>query len=97
MTSSKHKRKEPACTCLLCRPEQGNIIDARAHLKYGYDTTKVPAMKCTVCDGLIGTEPYVEEMGVARFGLMSFLHARCETAKMARARARMDKNWDKRR
>lgn len=88
---SKH-RKEPGCTCLLCRPVAGR----RAHPKYGYDLDKVAGMKCLICDKRIGLEAFVEEMGVARFGTMGFLHKRCETPKMARARERMDKNWDKR-
>jgi len=88
---AKH-RKEPGCTCLLCRPVPGR----RAHPKYGYDLDKVANMECMHCNNLIGQEAFVEQMSLARFGSMSFVHKRCETLKEARARIRMDKNWDRR-
>ena len=81
------------CDCLLCQPDPAR----RGHPVYGYELDKVPAMVCVDCGEWIGDEPYVEELGTARFGQMSFRHQRCETPVKARARERMERNWRARR
>jgi hypothetical protein len=86
------KNRKSGCSCLLCRPVSGKA----AHPTYGYDLAKVGAVKCIDCSLPIGDEPYVEELGTARFGSMSFRHRRCENPKAARARAQMEKNWQRR-
>ena len=84
------KRKEKiVCKCRKCNPLPGH----HAHPVYGYDLEMAKEMPCVICSKPIGEEPYVEDLGMARFGQMRFIHSACETPKMARARARMEKNW----
>lgn len=70
----KKPRKEKPCDCPRCNPQPGQDPDPR----YGYDRNAVPAVKCHYCDMPIGAEPYVEIRIFARFGSMSFAHARCD-------------------
>jgi hypothetical protein len=85
-------RRRKACRCLLCRPVEGR----RAHAKYGYDLDLARRTECLMCHAVIGDEPYVEILDMARFGTMQLAHQRCETAEMARDRARLEGNWDRR-
>ena len=89
MATSERKHE---CTCLLCRPVPGK----RPHPVYGYDLDLVAVQRCAKCGDLIGAEPYAEELGMARFGQMRFIHSRCESEKDRRSRMRMEKNWKKR-
>ena len=80
------------CQCLLCKPVPGK----RAHPVYGYDLDLAKTTKCPRCGVVIGEEPYVEDLSMARFGQLNVLHARCESEKEARARKRMEKSWRER-
>lgn len=67
------RSKDKPCECALCAPKPGQ----RPHPKYGYDMNEVPKVECLRCEEPIGHEEYVEVAMLARFGQMSFLHARC--------------------
>ncbi len=64
------------CNCGLCKPEPGK----RYHPVYGFDLDAVPEKYCLRCNTPIGTEEYVLETAVARFGTMQVLHKRCAGA-----------------
>lgn len=61
------------CECARCKPGPGKDPDP----DYGYDRNAVPDVDCLVCGEKIGREPYVENTLLARFGQMTFAHARC--------------------
>ncbi len=70
----KRKPKNPVtCDCPGCRGVP------TADPTWGFDTALVPKVKCMGCKKPIGTEPYVLDTGLARFGQMFFYHKRCHS------------------
>lgn len=66
------KKTTYPCNCFKCKGHPN------AHPIWGYDVAKVKDMDCIACDKPIGSEPYVESSGMARFGIMEFVHKRCD-------------------
>lgn len=67
--------KKKDCSCPRCEGVP------TADPVYGYDRAKVPGINCGNCKEPIGQEEFVEIDGIARFGIMSFVHKRCFTKK----------------
>ena len=85
-----HKRHD--CTCLLCKPVEG----LGPHPIYGYDIDRAMGTTCDMCHELIGDEPFVESLYLARFGAMFAVHLRCETKSGRRTRHQLEANWRRR-
>jgi hypothetical protein len=64
--------KPKQCDCPRCHGVK------TADPKWGFDVSAVPTVHCLMCNRPIGKRPYRLETGMARFGIMQFVHVACD-------------------